>query len=217
MRSIIPELNERNFSILKLLEHIKKISETKGNIDVIVVLKSSFFIALYNNIEATIYSVVEEIHSSASGSRYDLLNESLQVKMLKYSFGKSSAALMNDKKKVDEEIQKFRASGEMFPQLENYLKRQNIFSGNIDARKLNVLGISYGLPKLKFPKPDAEKMLWVKNKRNKIAHGEQSMSEAGQGIKTADLECAFSSVDLLLRLFIDAVATYLIAKDYCKR
>jgi hypothetical protein len=79
---------------------------------------------------------------------------------------------------------------------------------------MNSIGISYGVAKLQFLKVDTERMLWVKNKRNKIAHGEQSMSDGGQGIKTSDLELASKSVGNILRHFISAVELYLISDGY---
>jgi hypothetical protein len=216
MRAVIADLDDREYSIRRLLDHVDEVSETRGKIDVIVVLKSSVFIALYNNVEATVYAVIERIHDSASALEYDDLTEPLKAKMLRYSFGKSSGAFMRDsQKKLLEEVN-IRTARLTFPGLSAYLRRQSLFSGNIDARKLNVIGISYGMPKLFFSKLDAESMLWVKNKRNKIAHGEQSMSDGGQGLKTSDLRRASNSVSLILRDFISAADSYMHIRGYSK-
>ncbi|MCQ4241407.1 MAE_28990/MAE_18760 family HEPN-like nuclease [Stutzerimonas stutzeri] len=214
MRGVIADLKDREYSINRLLEHVEEISEMRGRVDITVVLKSSVFIAIYNNIEATAYAAVERIHESASHLRYEELADPFKIKMLKYSFGKLSAAHMTDPQKTHAEENKIKLSQLTFPNLTDYLRRQSLFSGNIDARKLNVTGISYGLPKLTFPKADAERMLWVKNKRNKIAHGEQSMSDGGQGIKTADLRCAFASVSRTLRHFISEVEVLLCTEAF---
>lgn len=214
MKVVIADLNEREYSIKRLLEHIDEISDVRGKIEVIVILKSSVFIALYNNIEATIYSVLEKIHDSASSQTYDELVFPLKKKMLRYSFGKTAASFINNPMKVKEEEIKFRSKNQTFPTLPEYLRRQSLFSGNIDARKLNVILVSYGMAKLGLKKQDAEKMLWVKNKRNKIAHGEQSMSDGGQAIKTSDLKNASISVSEILRDFIDAAETYLKIQGY---
>lgn len=214
MKGVAADLSDREYSIQRLLDHIDDVGEVRGKVDVIVVLKSSVFIALYNNIEATAYSVIERIHDSASLLNYDDISDPLKKKMLRYSFGKTAGAYMQDQQRVADEILKFRSTGLTFPQLSEYLRRQSLFSGNIDARKLNVIGMSYGMVKLCFLKQDAERMLWIKNKRNKIAHGEQSMSDGGLGIKTSDLRNASASIGEILRAFIRAADLYFNANGF---
>jgi len=214
MRGVIADFTDRNYSIGRLLEHVEDVSDIRGKVEVIVVLKASVFIALYNNIEATAYTVVERIHDSASALTYDDLTEPLRKKMLQYSFGKTAGAFIQDPQKVIDEELKLRDSRQTFPELSEFTRRQSLFSGNLDARKLNEIGISYGISKLNFSKSDAEKMLWIKNKRNKIAHGEQSMSDGGQGIKNLDLRHASSSVEVILRNFISATESYLHVNGY---
>lgn len=209
MQSVIADLQDRDYSINRLLDHLDDLSEMRGKVDVIVVVKSSVFIALYNNVEATVYAVVEKIHDSLSEFEYDELSSPLRKKLLRYSFGRAAAAFMQDQKRLAEEVVKLRCSSQKFPSLSKFLCRQSLFSGNIDVRKINVIGSSYGMSRLTFEKDDSERMLWVKNKRNKIAHGEQSMSDGGQGIKTSDLRQAFISIGIILRGFIsEANALY---------
>ncbi|WP_157025116.1 MAE_28990/MAE_18760 family HEPN-like nuclease [Paraburkholderia heleia] len=215
MQGVLADLRDREYSIERLLNHIVDVGEARGKVDIIVVLKASLFIALYNNVEATMYAIAEKIHCAASPLRYDDLAPALKTKFLRYSFGKNGGTFMQDHQKIAEEESKLRSMFANFPELSEYLRRQSLFSGNVDARKVNLIGISYGIPKIHFLKSDAEKMLWVKNKRNKIAHGEQSMSDGGQGIKTLDLELASKSIGRILRHFISAVDSYLTARAYC--
>jgi hypothetical protein len=214
MKGAIAELNDREQSIIRLLTHIDEVSETKGKIEVIVVLKSSVFVALYNNIEATIYSIIERMHDSISNCTYDEVADALKQKMVRYSFGKSASAHIQDAVKVAAEREKLISSKQFFPELAAFLKRQDIFSGNVDVRKLNLIAVSYGMQKINFERKDAELMLWVKNKRNKIAHGEQSMSDGGTGIKTTDLKRAHRSTSIILRKFITSVELFLAEEKY---
>lgn len=214
MKGAVVELREREYSIDRLLGHVEEVSEIRGKVDVIVVLKSSMFIALYNNIEATAFAVVEKIHDAASKLTYDELTDPLKTKMLRYSFGKTAAAYMQDPAKVEEEIRKLRSENRSFPELSEYLRRQTLFAGNVDARKLNVLAVSYGIPRMNFSKSDAERMLWVKNKRNKIAHGEQSMSDGGKGVKNCDLKISSIAVSKILRQFINAADLYVTGSGF---
>jgi hypothetical protein len=146
---------------------------------------------------------------------YDELIHPLQKKMISYSFGKTAGVYMQDPLKVASEAERLRREMVRFPELSEYLRRQTIFSGNLDARKLNEIGASYGIPYTSFHLEDAERMLFVKNKRNKIAHGEQSMSDGGKGIKNADLDNTCKSVSAILMSFIASVEMYL--KNDCFR
>lgn len=213
MRSVIADLTAREYSINRLLDHVEEVSEMRGKVEVVVVLKSSVFIALYNNIEATVYAVIERVHDSVSKLEYDDLTMPLRNKMLRYSFGKAANVYMQDPEKISLKEASLRAIGEKFPSLSDFLRRQSIFSGNIDARKLNIIGVSYGMPKQYFVKLDAKKMLWVKNKRNKIAHGEQSMSDGGQGIKTEDLRRAANAVSSILQEYIRVVESFITSQE----
>jgi hypothetical protein len=209
MRGVLAELNEREYSINRLLAHVDELSELRGKVELIVVLKSSTFIALYNNIEATVYATIENIHDSLSSMVYDDLIDPLRIKLLRYSFGKAAVGLMKDPLNISAEEDKLRANAQTFPQVVDYVRRQSLFSGNLDARQINVLSKSYGAPRISFPKEDALRMLWVKNKRNKIAHGEQAMSTAGQGIKNHDLRETHHAIGRILRLYISGMNAYL--------
>lgn len=209
MKSTISDLKERENSIGWLLAHVHDLSDMRGKIDVIVVIKSCVFIALYNNIEATVYSVFERLHSDISKLTYAELVPPLQKKMIVYSFGKAAGAHMQDPQKVELEAAKLKEGKVKFPELSEYLRRQSLFSGNIDARKINEIGATYGMPRINFNAEDAKRVLWVKNKRNKIAHGEQSMLDGGKGIKNADLDSTFKSVGAILEEFILSAEIYL--------
>ncbi|WP_429055576.1 MAE_28990/MAE_18760 family HEPN-like nuclease [Aeromonas jandaei] len=204
MRGVIADLEDRNNSILCLLEHVQNLSENKGKVDIIVILKSSVFIAIYNNTEATLYACFEKIHSVLSQKKYIELPNNLKTIMLKYSFGKKSSLSMSDRALVDKEEKKLILTEAKFPELSDYIRRQSLFSGNIDVRKINDLCKSYGILKQTPSIRDSHNMLWVKNKRNKIAHGEQSMLDGGKGIKNNELKNAYNSTDIILRTFISS-------------
>lgn len=212
MRGVIADLEDRNNSILCLLEHVENLSENKGKVDIIVILKSSIFIAIYNNTEATLYACFEKIHSILSQKKYIELPANLKTMMLKYSFGKKSTVSMSDKFLVDKEERNLILKEAKFPDLSDYLRRQSLFSGNIDVRKINDLCKSYGISKQTPSIRDSHNMLWVKNKRNKIAHGEQSMLDGGKGIKNIELKNAYTSTDLILRTFISSCDDFISKK-----
>ncbi len=213
MRSITSDLLERNISINRLFSHIEEVSEQRGKIEVIVVLKASFFVALYNNIEATIYATLEKVHHRLGLRRYDELTNKLQKRLLEYSFGKGRSADLKDALKVEAMREKILAEDLRFPSIQDFLKRKTIFSGNLDARRLSEIADEYGMSEPQF-RGNTQHMLTVKNKRNKIAHGELSLSDAGKGIKNKELREIFDAVNLILEDFISTTDDFLTKELY---
>lgn len=213
MRGIRADLHDRIASINRLYSHIEEVSDQRGKIEVIVVLKASFFIALYNNIEATAYATLERVHHHLGLIKYSELTEKLQRRMLEYCFGKGKVAELKDAVKVEAMKQKILAEDIRFPSIEAFLERKTIFSGNLDARRLEKIADDYGMSKPQF-RGDTIHVLNVKNKRNKIAHGELSLSDAGKGIKNGELGEVFASVNLVLEDFISTSEEFLVKKIY---
>ncbi|QVI75542.1 MAE_28990/MAE_18760 family HEPN-like nuclease [Pseudomonas syringae] len=213
MNGIKSDLLERNASINRLFNHIEEVSEQRGKIEVVVVLKASFFIALYNNIEATAYATLEQVHYRLGKRQYSELTGKLQSRMLEYSFGKGRSGDLNDESKVHAVRQKILAEDIRFPSINDFLKRKTIFSGNLDARRLGEIADEYGMTAPRF-RGRTDHVLVVKHKRNKIAHGELSLSDAGKGIKNNDLREISKAVNLVLEDFISAADEFLIQQRY---
>lgn len=208
MKGITSDLFERNASINRLFTHIEEVSDQRGKIEVIVVLKASFFVALYNNIEATIYAVLEKVHHQLGLRKYSELTVKLQGRMLEYSFGKGRSADLTDSSKVEAMRQEILDNDLRFPSIQEFIKRKTIFSGNLDARKLICIADDYGMNPIQF-RGGTQHMLTVKSKRNKIAHGELSLSDAGKGIRNSELREVFDSVNLILEDFISNTDEFL--------
>ncbi len=213
MKGVTSDLLERNVSIDRLFTHIAEVSDQRGKIEVIVVLKASFFVALYNNIEATTYATLEKVHYQLGLRKFSELTEKLQKRMLEYSFGKGRASDLKDSLKVKAMKQKILAEDLRFPSIHDFLKRKTIFSGNLDARRLGDIAEEYGMKRPNF-RGETEHVLTVKNKRNKIAHGELSLSDAGKGIKNGELKNIFYSVNLVLEDFIFTTDEFLTKELY---
>jgi hypothetical protein len=213
MKGVTTDLLERNVSINRLFTHIEEVSDQRGKIEVVVVLKASFFVALYNNIEATAYATLEKVHYRLGLRKYSELTEKLQKRMLEYSFGKGRSADLKDTSKVEAMKQKILAEDLRFPSIHDFLNRKTIFSGNLDARRLGEIADEYGMRAPLF-RGKTQHVLTVKNKRNKIAHGELSLSDAGKGIKNRELGDIFDAVNLVLEAFISTTDEFLTKELY---
>jgi len=209
MRSVLIDFDRRRQVSDTFLSHIEYLSNASGNVDICVILKSSFYISLYNNIEATIYSLLEKIHDEVSKHQYGELTDKLKLMVSDYHFGNKKVMNAKSKKQLSDLI----LSGDYsLPQLEDYQKFKTVFSGNLNLKKIrDVLG-DYGII-LGSVRGNPEHLLSVTNKRNKIAHGEQSLSEGGR-ISNQSLRRITLSIDSILQDTITRVEDFLSNRKY---
>lgn len=215
MKGTKSDLHERNTSIQRLLTHTEEVSEQRGKIEVIVVLKSSFFIALYNNIEATMYSSLESLHYHISLQKSCDITEELQKRIIDYLLGRGNQEQLKDKEKISKIKKDILDNDIRFPNIDEFIKRKSIFSGNLDTRKIKSILLEYGIHKEKFG-ANEEHLLIIKNKRNKISHGELSLSDAGKGIKNKELNEIFKSSKIVLEETIDSISEFINDQRYLK-
>lgn len=133
----------------------------KGTIKLVPILRSSLYIALYNCIESTIYSLLEEIHDKISSMNRDQLNSKLQKKLDKLNA-----------------ISSKELSFTQIPQLKKYLKYNKLFSGNLDHRKIEQIFKSYDIILDDFPLKARSSIKTIKDKRNILAHGSSTFHES---------------------------------------
>lgn len=115
-----------------LHEHLINVSNCNGTVKISSIIKSSIFMALYNNVEATFYSLFERIHSEASKIPFSLLDVKLATIFKKFHF--------DDKNASNDSCHELK-----FPTLKVYIKKKKIFSGNLDARRAMALFKAYGI------------------------------------------------------------------------
>ncbi len=209
MKSVMADFQERCRTVNHLLSHIESLSAVNGNVEITIILKSGFYVALYNNIEATIYSILERIHEECS--KYNFIDFSPKIKdiFLNYHFGNGTLNI-NKKRKLAED---FASSNLSFPYLSEYQKVITVFSGNLDCLKIRGIFKTYGI-KVGNVRGNAEHILLVKNKRNKIAHGEQSLSEAGLQVTNKKLSEVQNSVNEAMSDYISFADIFLNDREF---
>jgi hypothetical protein len=198
---------DRNDEARRLLNHIASLSESGGVVESSI-LKSSYTLLLYNNLEATVSSSITSIHERASDCTYDNLSE--EFKKLYAGFYHFDISRRKVKDQLDGTV-----SGEFkFPSFEEYCKRITVFSGNIDLRSLNEIGENYGIGKVDLRGKNPENILIIKNKRNKLAHGEESFRDSCRQYTLSELEELGDSLKKMLDKFIDLVDVFLSEERY---
>ncbi|OFJ34170.1 MAE_28990/MAE_18760 family HEPN-like nuclease [Vibrio cholerae] len=196
MNSVIADFEEKRIDIDILLDHINEVSYSKGsNAHKVAILKSSFILVLYNTIESTISLILEKVHETASMHNYDELSDKLKLLFVEYYFVGSNGR--NHKNNLDMII----INNVHLPSFSEFGKRVRTFSGNLDAREINIILSKYGIGEIKSKNKD--KLLIVKNLRNKIAHGEVMFKESCRNYTISDLYQIRDATELAMQ---DAIA-----------
>lgn len=179
-------------------------------------LKSGFVLMLYNLMEATLTNCLEEIHNSFSEKnyKYNDLSEPLQKLWLSYQIKKSSG---DDKKNhIHAFYNSLYFESEIVFSYSDYTnKKQNPpFSGNVDLDELNHMAKLYGL-NLEIEKNTFEKELKkIKERRNKLAHGELSFDESGRTLSAPYLNVLRKKSVIAMYILIKTTEEYLKKQKY---
>lgn len=200
------ELQEKKAEAEQMMEIILHVSGMNGAIVKTAILKSSFVLILYNMIESTVFSVLDKVHEELSGENYLTLN--LNVRKLWVDFYFSN----HPSKSYFNNLEKMLGQTLRLPLLTDLMGRMKLFSGNLDARKIDGLLSKYGIGAIRAP--DKDKLVTIKNRRNTLAHGEKMFKQACRDLSESDLDslklATFNALDDL----IAQVDSYLNKKRY---
>lgn len=207
MNVIKSDFNDRCETIKHLFQHIEDMTLQPRSVKTVLILKSSLFVAVYNNIEATFYALFEKVHKEVNYSDYHALSQKMKKIFIEYHFSKIGNVNPQALKKLQDcELR--------FPQLVDYLNKKKLFSGNIDIRKAKEIFSLYGMSFFEFSQEVSDSILTVKNKRNSIAHGEVTLLEASSGFNNAKVKELVDNSMIVLSKLIDVVTVYIDEKKY---
>jgi hypothetical protein len=169
-------------------------------------LKASGFLLLYNLAEATMRNAIEAIFD-------ELKNESVSYDRLRPEIKK--IVLKNIKKRNTDDLHAgiLEVSIDI---ISASFDPQDVFSGNIDGRKIKDTAIKYGFSHATDARKtrDGTDLLIIKTNRNDLAHGFKSFTEVGRD-KTADELLAIESrVVKYLRQILQNIEAYLEDREY---
>jgi hypothetical protein len=176
------------------------------NSELIKTLKASSFLLLYNLVESTMRNAIEAIFDELRGKgiSYDQIRPELKKVVLR------------NIKKRNPDTMFLSITAISFDIIAAGFDKQDIFSGNLDGRKIKKTAIEYGFPHLTdYAKTgDGNDLLIIKSNRNDLAHGFKSFAEVGRD-KTADelLEIKNKTIRYL-RQILQNIEQYLSNQDY---
>lgn len=202
MYSLKNDLDYRIEEAKLILEMIKDYEKVRLSIKKLVILKSSLILLLYNTIESTMYCSLEELHSRLKMKTYRELNDKLKLIYANYYIKN-----IGQNKLCKEVLDNITQDKFFFPSLSNYEKKINLFNGNLDGKKINEILSLYGIKNIK--NNDFKYLLLIKNKRNKLAHGEESFSESLRNFTYSELEKFVNSVNDILTEIITNFCDYI--------
>jgi hypothetical protein len=196
------------------------------------ILKSNAILLYYNLIEGTISLVLNEFFDKINQerSKYDLMTLSIKKIWLKYkhrSFGVGTfkdddyilstiESIINEIIEIQpKSIRDYELGNRTVYNYEAYCKETNSndISGNLDAREIRNIFSLYGLPEIS---QRCDSMLKVKNKRNSLAHGNETFAQVGSNFTIDDLFRMKIEIIDFLDTILNEVETFLRDKKYLK-
>lgn len=180
-------------------------------------MRASCIILLYNIIESTIIHCIQSLYDAIQDDslKYKDLTDDFKCAWIrtKYSY---NIQLKQMRKKTKEIIDGIEIDFIKFD-----TNTCNDISGNLDVRKINELTKSLGIDiesyKMKDKDRIANDFLSIKNKRNKLAHGEDSFSTIGSLLTLSDLRRYKDNVYVFLETVINKFDDFIENKKYYKR
>lgn len=162
--------------------------------------KANGFLLLYNLMESTIGNAIEAIFDELrrGGVRFDDCRIEVQ-----------RVILNNLRKHNVDRIHPKLSDISLHIVTETFRKKQ-LFSGNVDARKVRNTADEFGFA----APPNGHRLVEVKVARNDLAHGDKSFAEVGRDSTTVDLRQIESHVVDYLSEMLTSIETYLDAKAY---
>ncbi len=177
--------------------------DSTENSDLLKTLKANGFLLIYNVMESAMRSSIEAIY------------DHFKVKQISFdSFrGEVKCAILLDLKKRKFTKDSFISSIATEVAAMSF-DAEDLFSGNIDGRKIGQVAIAYGI---ELPSAKRDELLVVKTNRNDLAHGHKSFSDVGRDYDVLRMQTIWKEVHAYLNLVIRSVETYIADGHYLDR
>ncbi|MCH9019675.1 MAG: hypothetical protein IIA73_04845 [Proteobacteria bacterium] len=179
------------------------------------ILKANTFLILYNLVESTVRTAIEEIFERLRHDQRSYQHIREELKQLWIRDG------LKGVERSGGSPHKYRVVAKSL--VENAIRNNTVnfdvdnlpISGNIDANEIRNLAKKFGFSeKTHWRAKGGETLLTVKDRRNRLAHGNISFGECGRDFDGKELMRIKSEVIIYLRSFIRNVEKYLAKKQY---
>ena len=178
----------------------------------LTILLANAFLILYNLIEATVRNSIVELYLKIEEDNisFEQLNNNLRKLWIKQKTDNLKEGNFRQDK-LREHIMDIAQS--ILEKETIKLSKESIeLSGNIDAQKIRELAQQIGFETTS----NGRNLVNIKNKRNKLAHGEQTFYDVGKDYSVNDLFELKDETFVYLENVINKIEIYIIEKSYKK-
>jgi hypothetical protein len=151
--------------------------------------------------------ILHEVHDNLCEANYDTLKDKIKNMFVRHYITSNA----KDNSKI---IDSIISNDLKFPSFSKYNEKNNIFSGNLDAQKIDIILGLYGINKIRHKNRD--KLLYIKNKRNKLSHGEMSYIEACRDKTLSEIIIHKEAVREVVKELIISTDVYISRKLFMK-
>ena len=207
MISVKKIFEERKTEIEIYFNFLEKYSPLKADEELFKILKSNLLIMLYNLIESSISNAIEEIHNNIHSNNvsFDSLKENLKSIIITNTKRVNPNDLVSKISNIATDIVKYT------------FKKDELFRGNVDAKKIRELADCYGFDSdTDYTKTKhGSHLVTIKGKRNDLAHGVYSFAEVGRAYPIEDLRDMKDTTISYIFEILGNIENFLINKGYC--
>ncbi len=164
-------------------------------------LKANGFLLLYNLIESTLKNAIEAIFDEFKGRAVTFDSCRSEVRKI----------VLKNLKKHDVDTLLPSITSISIDVLAATFRKEKLFSGNIDGRRIRGVAGEYGF---QVPKKKSDELLTVKTHRNDLAHGVKSFADVGRDFDVVRLEAIRNEVTVFLEELLVNVADYINKQAY---
>lgn len=196
-------------------ENMKKSNYILYNKDVEKIIRANSLLMLYNLVESTLVTGMEEVYSALKENNITYSQVRREIREIWFNYRFSNAydrkAHYDTYKKTAEKI----ITSIMLNEPLILDRKATGISGNLDATSIRDVCKKHGI---QFNTPGnchgGEKLTQVKDQRNQLAHGTLSFVECGRDFTVEDLHVIKEEVENFLFGFIDSIESYYDNKEY---
>ncbi|WP_338812491.1 MAE_28990/MAE_18760 family HEPN-like nuclease [Bernardetia sp. Wsw4-3y2] len=212
------------------LSHLKNTSKYPFSSELKKTLKANAYLLLYNLIEGSVTAGIDAIFLAINQSDLKLNNLKKEMRELYLHFNmkpdsenqqqslriKDRTQLINRFNSLMDKKVEFKSknkNNDIKIGYQAYLEKMGgEISGNIDAKKLEELAKKYGftLPTTTI----ANELLIIKNKRNQLAHGEITFSEAGKDKSIEEMIALKNTVTQYFNSLMNNIKNYIENEEF---
>lgn len=169
-------------------------------------LKAKGFLLLYNLVESTMRNAIEAIFEEFKNQSisFDLLKPKIKIIVLQNLKNRSPNNIHLQINQISTDI------------ITATFEREELFSGNVDARLIKEIAEKYGFSYQTEPRKtkNGQNLVVIKRNRNDLAHGLKSFEEVGREQTIEELLEIKTEVIEYLRQILENIRTYLDTQEY---